>query len=77
MTIVILIIIVLMLGSINYQLYIAFFVPEQQRRNAFKKLSEQQTEELRQTMTADHFFRLQANAKLPIISLKPFTRKRI
>lgn len=55
------ILIFLAIAAVNYQLYQAFYVPEMARRKAFKKLSDEQLAELRDTMTAEHFFKLQAD----------------
>jgi hypothetical protein len=65
-------VILLLLGLINYQIYIAFTKPENARREAFAQLSEEQITELKKQMTAEHFFKL----KFDIDEPKEPTKKR-
>lgn len=71
------IIIIAGLALINYILYYSFYIPEQERRAAFKRLTADEIQELRNTMTADHFFRMSAETKLPEFKiLKAIGRKK-
>ena len=72
-----LIIIIAGLGLVNFILYYSFYIPEHERREAFKRLNAEEIEELRNTMTADHFFRVSAETKLPEFKmLKKLTRRK-
>jgi arginine exporter protein ArgO len=77
MTIFLLIVIILELGGLAYLLWYSFFIPEQERRRAFDKLTAEEIEELKNTMTADHFFRLSGQAKLPSLKLKITRKKKV
>ncbi len=65
MEIVVLILIFLALIAINYQLYYSFFMPEKERRRAFSNLTEEQIGALKQTLTAEHYFKLRADIQEP------------
>lgn len=71
------ILIFIALLAINYQLYYSFYMPEMARRRAFKALSEEKVAELKKTLTADHFFKLDPeNYDRGIFKkVKIFTRK--
>lgn len=56
--------ILIMLGLINYQLYAAFYVPEINRRKAFRLLSDEEMEDVRKKLTAEHYFKLGADTKV-------------
>jgi hypothetical protein len=43
---------------ICYQIYFAFFLPEKARRDAFHSLTEEQVEDLKTKITAEHYFKL-------------------
>jgi hypothetical protein len=57
--------ILILLGLINFQIYTAFTRPENARREAFEQLTDEQVEELKKTMTAEHFFKLKYEINEP------------
>lgn len=74
MSTILLFLILAAIGLMNYQFYLAFLVPELERRKAFKLLTTEEIEDLRQKLTSDHFFKLGAELKLPTINLKSLRR---
>lgn len=72
-----LVLIIGQLGLIFYVIYYSFFMPERERRAAFAKLTAEEVEDLRATMTAEHFFRLTADQKLPSFKIKLTKKSKI
>jgi len=58
LTNILLFVILILLGAINLQIYFAFVSPENQRREAFKNLTDEQLAIVKQQMTAEHYFKL-------------------
>lgn len=58
LTNILLLFLIVLSGIMNFQIYFAFTLPENQRREAFKSLTEEQVAILKQTMTAEHYFKL-------------------
>lgn len=62
---VLLLVLICLAGGMNLQIYYAFTLPENQRREAFKSLTDEQLTILKQQMTAEHYFKLLPSIQEP------------
>lgn len=61
-----LLILIILAGILNFQIYYAFTLPENQRRETFRSLTEEQMAIVKQQMTAEHYFKLLSTIREPI-----------